>query len=292
MQSFASRSPEGPRQRLSSEPTVPLTRQPPDRVDRPAPAPAAEPGAGSLAPDRSPATGADLAPPGPPEQEGRSVVRATRAKPPLARERALLEAAERGNVANLKALLSAVTSSGVHDADGLTPLMLAAIHGHRDAVRVLIDHGARVNDQSARGLSPLMLAIMNRRLDVVRLLCDRAADVNARDHLGWTPLMHAAWTGDPQVVRLLLQRGADPRGADQRGWTAERHARWRLTHPVTGVDPPGASREVSAKPGGGPIPSRAPHAEVIRLLGAPSHETANLSGMAMQSFGQRQIGER
>jgi len=173
-------------------------------------------------------------------------------------------------VAGVQALLRAAASPGVHDADGLTPLMLAAIHGHREVARVLVDHGARVNDRSARGSSPLMLAIMNRHNGIVRLLCDRGADVNARDHLGWTPLMHAAWTGDPEVVRLLLQRGADRRSADHRGWTADRYATWRLSQPATGVDKPAAPPDFSAKPGGQPIPSRAPHAEVMALLNAPS----------------------
>ena len=245
---------------------------PSDSVDRSAVVPTRPLRTRPPEPEGSPRQGPESGSRGVLAPQGESVIRQGSVKPSSAPERALLEAVEQGNVVRVQALLRAAASPSVHDADGLTPLMLAAIHGHREVARVLVDRGARVNDRSARGSSPLMLAIMNRHSGIVRLLCDHGADVNARDQLGWTPLMHAAWTGDPEMVRLLLQRGADRQATDQRGWTADRYARWRLTQAATGADDSVALLDPTprAKPGGQPIPSRASHAEVTTLLGVPS----------------------
>ena len=257
-------------ERSAAVPTGPLRTRPPE-------------------PEGSPRQGSESGSPRVLAPQRESVIRQTRVKPSSAPERALLEAVEQGNVVRVQALLRAAASPGVHDADGLTPLMLAAIHGHREVARVLVDRGAPVNDRSARGSSPLMLAIMNRHSGIVRLLCDHGADVNARDQLGWTPLMHAAWTGDPEMVRLLLQRGADRRATDHRGWTAVRYARWRLTQSATGADEPVALLDPTprAKPGQ-PIPSRASHAEVTALLGVPSRGlTASHQDAQMPLRGER-----
>ncbi|KAH8777348.1 ankyrin repeat-containing domain protein, partial [Diaporthe sp. PMI_573] len=56
------------------------------------------------------------------------------------------------------------------DANGVTPLQMAAMEGHVHIARYLIEQGARVNSRSNKDVTPLHWAAENIRLDVVQLL--------------------------------------------------------------------------------------------------------------------------
>jgi ankyrin repeat protein len=114
---------------------------------------------------------------------------------------------------------------------GLSALLLASRQGNLETVRVLLDHGADVN-QVAEGsrTSPLLIATMNGRFDLAKYLLERGADPNlAAEPSGVTPLYAAinlAWApnaGYPQptaqqqqqlthvdLMKALLDEGADP----------------------------------------------------------------------------------
>ena len=104
---------------------------------------------------------------------------------------------------------------------GWTPLMLAALYGEVEDVRLLLSQGANPNAQNDGGGTALMYAIENA--EKTRLLLDRGADVNARSGEGRTALLIAVGrAGSNAVVKLLLERGAsasvrlpDGRGALQ-----------------------------------------------------------------------------
>jgi ankyrin repeat protein len=121
---------------------------------------------------------------------------------------------------DLVGLRKLVRELGVNaeDGSGMTPLMLAAGFGTREAVSVLVDAGADVKAQSRSGLTALHVAWQDE--SVIRLLLDRSADVNARTQQGATPLLVASSAnGTEAVVSLLLERRADPDAADVRGVT-------------------------------------------------------------------------
>ncbi len=108
------------------------------------------------------------------------------------------------------------------NASGETPVMMAALRGRADAVRVLLDKGAALNRE---GWTPLHYAATGPEVGIVRLLLDRGAVIDAQSPNGTTPLMMAAQYGSPDAAVLLLERRADPRARNQVGWAAADFAR-------------------------------------------------------------------
>ncbi len=92
---------------------------------------------------------------------------------------ALLAATEAGDVAQMRALLARRVDIEARDAQGLTPLHVAAAGGDIAVVQLLVQHGADVNAQSYTGATPLDHAITySRRHDVVELLQAHGAQGN------------------------------------------------------------------------------------------------------------------
>lgn len=113
---------------------------------------------------------------------------------------------------------------------GLAPLHHAIRQGHTDAVQILLERGADINQPTAGDhTSPLLLAAINGQFDLVPLLIELGADPNLASAAGTTPLFAAIerqWaprasyahpTEHQQqdathldVMRVLLEAGADP----------------------------------------------------------------------------------
>ena len=116
--------------------------------------------------------------------------------------------------------------------------MMAARTGRTDALKVLLEAGARVNEKEKwGGTTALMWAVSEHHPEAVKLLLDNGADVKARSNFvpaangrgfegrtpatddngrkveefasGWLTLMLAAREGDLDSARLLLAAGAD-----------------------------------------------------------------------------------
>jgi ankyrin repeat protein len=94
------------------------------------------------------------------------------------------------------------------NADGETPLMMAALRGDIDWARRLIERGAKVHKE---GWSPLHYAATGPESKIVAMLLDRGAPVDSRSPNRTTPLMMASRYGAEASVDLLLARGADRR---------------------------------------------------------------------------------
>ncbi|HLS57419.1 MAG TPA: ankyrin repeat domain-containing protein [Zeimonas sp.] len=97
---------------------------------------------------------------------------------------------------------------------GETALMLAALHGDLDSVRMLVRRGAEVN---RAGWTPLHYAATNGHTEVVRFLLEQHAYIDAQSPNRTTPLMMAARHKRPDVVRLLVEAGADPTPRNEAG---------------------------------------------------------------------------
>ena len=91
-------------------------------------------------------------------------------------------------------------------------LLADAIHdGDREEVRGLLVSGAiAVDGLLDNGLTPLHSAVLERQREIVKLLLNHGAHVEQRDSDGWTALHAAATEGTVPVTHLLLENGADP----------------------------------------------------------------------------------
>jgi len=105
------------------------------------------------------------------------------------------------------ALVEPVTRIGQY-----TPLHIASKGGDADVVRALLDAGSDATSAtSTSATTPLHLAAAAGNPEVVALLIDHGADPNAREsEWGQTPLIFAAARDRADAIRVLLERGADP----------------------------------------------------------------------------------
>lgn len=156
------------------------------------------------------------------------------------------DAAMRGDLARVKALVAAATNVNVAQGDGMTalhwaadrgdtamagvllraraglrattrintytPLHVAARGGHGDVMVALLKAGADPNAVTSTGVTALHLAAGSGAVEGVTALLDKGADPNARDpELGQTPLVYAAAGNRAMAITTLMKRGADPK---------------------------------------------------------------------------------
>jgi uncharacterized protein len=126
-------------------------------------------------------------------------------------------AARNGYARTAQALLAFKAHPNIPNAYGDTPLMLAALRGHLDTVRVLQAAGADVN---RRGWTPLIYAATGGHDDIVRFLLLHGADIDAQSPNGTTALMMAIHEHFPDTARLLIAKGANVSLRNQDGATA------------------------------------------------------------------------
>jgi hypothetical protein len=118
---------------------------------------------------------------------------------------------------------------------GFTPFLFAVENNQIEAAKVLLEHGADVEDKSTDGSSALNMAVINAHYDLASMLLDKGANPNVPDPNG-SPLHSVIWLRKPgtsweaaatatdpltvprptgrmnalQLAEKLLQKGADP----------------------------------------------------------------------------------
>ena len=119
------------------------------------------------------------------------------------------------------------------DDYGWTPLHAACEKVNFRMIKILVDHGANINNASSKdGWTPLRSAVQTcllfivkstisgqddakemtvyeRHLEIIKYLINHGADMNKGDDVGTTPLHAAAHIGHLHAVKYLTSKGAD-----------------------------------------------------------------------------------
>src|SRR5687768_11319917 len=124
---------------------------------------------------------------------------------------ALHWAAERGDSAMTAVLIRAKANAGATTRIGdYTPLHIAAKGGRGSIVKALLRAGSDAKARTASGATALHFAAAAGDTISIIALLDRGVDANAREN-EWqqTPLIFAATNGRAAAVRVLMRHGAD-----------------------------------------------------------------------------------
>ena len=134
---------------------------------------------------------------------------------------AFRNAAEKGDLALVKAAIDQGIDVNSPDEGGRTALMMASYYGHQPVVELLLKQAVRVDHYDAVHRTALIYAASGKFPEIVAALLEAGANVNARDAAErWTALMFAAVEGNVEVVRVLLSHGADVTLVDTDGESA------------------------------------------------------------------------
>jgi beta-lactamase regulating signal transducer with metallopeptidase domain len=136
-------------------------------------------------------------------------VQSERSRPERALDRALLEAAEEGDVQGINDLLAAGADVNAPvDGDG-SALIVAARRGRLEIVRLLLDRGADPNIGVEGDGSAIIMAASQGHIAVVELLLQRGAHIDQVVDGDENALIQASAAGRLDMVKLLVSRGAD-----------------------------------------------------------------------------------
>lgn len=133
---------------------------------------------------------------------------------------ALMQASVRGDDTLVRELIKNNANVNYTDHDRHTALHAAAEYGHPAVIRSLTKEGkANVDVRDEEGHTPLHFAAENGQLEAVKALVEAGARVNMRDADGWDALHYAAAAESPEIVIYLIEKGADPNGLNGDGQT-------------------------------------------------------------------------
>ena len=153
-------------------PVVPVPARPSESATAPS-SPAAPPSAGRDAPlaSRGPELAQDRAQTlNSPAAASPRPLPLARAESPVNPEAALRDAAQRGDAPGIHRFLEARLNINARDAAGRTALMLAVLHGRREAVEILLNAGADPNAADASGTTPLQAALAGAHPAIATIL--------------------------------------------------------------------------------------------------------------------------
>ena len=117
-----------------------------------------------------------------------------------AQEDDLFNAAGKGNLPRVQALLANGVDVNTKSQNGGTALVWAAYFGKLEVVKALVGKGAEIDAKDNDGETALFMASRSDHPDVVLALLDRKAAIDARTQKGETALMWASQEGHIEIV--------------------------------------------------------------------------------------------
>lgn len=154
----------------------------------------------------------------------------------------IMACAKKNDLESMKSLIKLGGMLDCRDADDRTPLMLAAMYGHADMVRWLLDHKAQPDLTDKNGNAALHLVCggdesgidaessadtanskkLSRedQIEIVERLIDSRAYVDLQNDFGETPLKTAACLGNIALIDVLMDAGANVNSKDSNYKTA------------------------------------------------------------------------
>jgi ankyrin repeat protein len=142
-------------------------------------------------------------------------------------ETVLVNCARTGAVDAVNAMLTSSSEIDVNAREnkrGQTALMWAAVGGHAEIVRSLVDYGAKVDMASNGGFTPLLFAARSGDIETARILLDAGANPDEATAEQGNSLVIASAGGHEDLALLFLQKGANPDSTDENGLTALHHS--------------------------------------------------------------------
>ncbi|XP_006349369.1 potassium channel AKT2/3 [Solanum tuberosum] len=130
----------------------------------------------------------------------------------------LLTVASTGNATFLEELLKAKLDPDIGDAQGRTPLHIAASKGHEECVMVLLRHGCNINLRDVNGHTALWEAIAAKHHSTFHVLYHWASVSDP--YIAGDLLCTAARKNDLTVMKELLKHGLQVDSKDRDGSTA------------------------------------------------------------------------
>ncbi|MFT3934522.1 MAG: ankyrin repeat domain-containing protein [Chitinophagaceae bacterium] len=123
----------------------------------------------------------------------------------------LFQTIRTGDAVKLEALLKSGANANAR-TEGYTALMAAALNGNAEEMKVLLQHGANVNDYNADSISALWLAVPD--MEKTKLLISNGANVSWQSKEKCTVLLKlVSIPGSAELMQLLISKGCDPRKA-------------------------------------------------------------------------------
>ena len=90
------------------------------------------------------------------------------------------------------------------NADGLTPLHLAALRGHFEICKFIMNLLTNKNPRDKYGWTPLHCVAKGGNIKIYKLLMENLADKNPGNNYGMTPLHTASHFGHLEIIKLIM----------------------------------------------------------------------------------------
>ena len=129
----------------------------------------------------------------------------------------LFDAIKAGDYAETARLVKAGVHYTARNAEGDTPLIVAAENARADLVGMWITSGADVAARSTNGEIALHSAALHSDPEIARILLEKSSPVDVVNRDGESPLYWAALSGSIEIVKLLVDHGAQISRVDIKG---------------------------------------------------------------------------